>query len=47
MALCEERLENYIRTHWRDKAAVSVYCRPLDGGEDFFYRDRVMPSASN
>ena len=46
MALCKERLENYIETHWQDKAAVSVYCRPLDGGDDFFYRDRVMPSAS-
>lgn len=46
MALCKERLENYIETHWQDKAAVSLYCRPLDGGDDFFYRDRVMPSAS-
>ena len=46
MALCKERLENYVETHWQDKAAVSVYCRPLDGGDDFFYRDRVMPSAS-
>lgn len=46
MALSAEQLETYIKMHWRDSAAVSVYCRSLDDDGGVVYRDRVMPSAS-